>query len=75
MTSTTPTLLGDTDDVTGFHQTYPANVYVVQPGDSLSLIAQRRYGSAALWPAIFAMNRGTVRNPDLIYPGQVLVLA
>jgi LysM repeat protein len=46
--------------------------YTVKPGDTLSGIAQREYGNAADWQQLFAANRGTVSDPDLIYPGQVL---
>ncbi|WP_196807276.1 LysM peptidoglycan-binding domain-containing protein [Candidatus Solirubrobacter pratensis] len=42
-------------------------VYVVRPGDCLSVIAAR-YGTS--WPRLAEVNR--LANPDLIYPGQVL---
>jgi nucleoid-associated protein YgaU len=48
--------------------------YTVQKGDSLSAIAQREYGSAGKWKAIYEANRDTISNPDLIHPGQVLVI-
>ena len=48
--------------------------YTVVAGDSLSKIAQREYGDASKWRAIHDANRETIRNPDLIHPGQVLVL-
>ena len=48
--------------------------YTVQPGDTLSHIAQRHYGKASHWHAIFAANRDQIDNPDLIHPGQVLKL-
>ena len=51
-----------------------ARTYVVQEGDTLSSIAQQELGDAARWPEIFALNRGLIRNPDLIFPGQVLTL-
>ena len=41
---------------------------------SLSKIAQREYGSASKWPAIFEANRDKIKNSDLIHPGQVLTL-
>lgn len=51
------------------------HTYVVQAGDSLSLIAQRTYGNAMMWPTIYNANKGVVgSNPNLIYPGQKLVL-
>lgn len=46
--------------------------YVVMPGDSLWRIARSYYGSGAKWNMIYEANRNTVREPDLIYAGQVL---
>jgi nucleoid-associated protein YgaU len=48
--------------------------YTVKPGDSLSKIAQRHYGDAGKWRAIFDANRDQLDDPDLIHPGQVLKL-
>ena len=48
--------------------------YVVARGDSLSKIARREYGEASKWPAIYEANRDRIKDPDLIYPGQVLTL-
>ena len=48
--------------------------YTVVKGDSLSKIAQREYGAASKWNAIYAANRDQIKDPDLIYPGQVLIL-
>ena len=48
--------------------------YTVQAGDTLSHIAQRHYGKASRWHAIFDANRDQLDNPDLIHPGQVLKL-
>jgi nucleoid-associated protein YgaU len=44
-------------------------VYVVRPGDTLSGIAA---GLGMAWPALWALNRDRVADPDLIYPGQRL---
>lgn len=49
-----------------------ATFYTVQPGDSLSKIALAEYGDAMKYPAIFEANKPMLKNPDLIYPGQVL---
>jgi LysM repeat protein len=46
--------------------------YTVRPGDTLSLIAERFYGSAGDWNQLFAANRPVLHNPDVIFPGQVL---
>jgi LysM repeat protein len=48
--------------------------YNVRPGDTLSSIAQRFYGQSAGWSRIFQANRSVLRNPDMIFPGQVLTL-
>lgn len=48
--------------------------YTVVKGDSLSKIAQREYGAASKWHAIYEANRDQIKDPDLIHPGQVLTL-
>lgn len=48
--------------------------YTVVSGDSLSKIAQREYGDASKWHAIYDANRDKIKDPDLIHPGQVLTL-
>lgn len=48
--------------------------YTVVAGDSLSKIAKRTYGDANRWRAIFELNKDIIKNPDLIFPGQVLTL-
>jgi len=47
-------------------------VYTVQKGDSLSKIAKHEYGDANKWRAIFEANKDTIKDPDLMYPGQEL---
>ena len=47
---------------------------VVQPGDSLWLIASRRYGQGLRYTEIFQANASQIRDPDLIYPGQVFAV-
>lgn len=44
----------------------------VSAGDSLSAIAERAYGDATRWREIFEANRGSISDPDLITPGQLL---
>ena len=46
--------------------------YSVVGGDSLSKIAKKLYGDAGRWKEIFEANKDTIKNPDLIHPGQVL---
>ncbi|HPG28464.1 MAG: peptidoglycan-binding protein LysM [Spirochaetaceae bacterium] len=46
--------------------------YKVQKGDSLSKIAKQFYGDAMKYPQIFEANKPMLKDPDKIYPGQVL---
>ena len=60
--------------------TEPTNItptgktYTVVKGDSLSKIAKREYGDAQKWHQIYEANRDIIKDPDLIYPGQILRL-
>lgn len=45
---------------------------IIRRGDSLWKVARRNYGAGVRYTTIFNANRDQVRNPDLIYPGQVL---
>jgi nucleoid-associated protein YgaU len=46
--------------------------YTVVSGDSLSKIAKDFYGDPMKYPQIFEANKPMLKDPDLIYPGQVL---
>ncbi|MEM5468194.1 LysM peptidoglycan-binding domain-containing protein [Celeribacter marinus] len=46
----------------------------VQPGNTLWGIASDRYGDGFLYARVFDANKTQIRDPDLIYPGQVFVL-
>jgi hypothetical protein len=47
---------------------------VVQPGNSLWRIARRVYGEGTRYAVIYQANRDMIRDPDLIYPGQVFAV-
>ncbi|MEU5108463.1 LysM peptidoglycan-binding domain-containing protein [Streptomyces sp. NPDC021354] len=46
----------------------------VEPGDSLSHIADDELDDPTAWPKIYKINRDTIDDPNLIYPGQHLKL-
>ncbi|MCJ7874585.1 LysM peptidoglycan-binding domain-containing protein [Phaeobacter sp. J2-8] len=52
----------------------PIKVLTVQPGNTLWQIARERYGEGLLYVRVFDANRNQIRDPDLIYPGQVFDL-
>jgi nucleoid-associated protein YgaU len=49
-----------------------ARTYTVVKGDNLSKIAKHFYGKANAWQRIYEANKDTIKDPNLIYPGQVL---
>ena len=47
-------------------------LYTVQKGDTLSKIAQHTLGAGNRYPEIFEANRPMLKDPNHIFPGQVL---
>lgn len=60
------------DQMTVQMQTAEAVLYTVESGDTLSKIAREQYGSAGKYMAIFDANKPMLKDPNKIYPGQVL---
>jgi nucleoid-associated protein YgaU len=53
----------------------PAPITVtVQPGLTLWAIARDQFGDGVLYVKVFEANKDRIRDPDLIYPGQVFAL-
>jgi len=50
------------------------NVITVQWGNTLWGIAQQQLGEGVAYVQIFEANRDQIRNPDLIYPGQIFTI-
>ncbi|MGK9166094.1 LysM peptidoglycan-binding domain-containing protein [Inquilinus limosus] len=65
---------------TPFQRAAPAEIavaegrVVVQPGNSLWRIARRFYGDGLRYTVIYQANQQQIRDPDLIYPGQVFTV-
>jgi len=76
-------LLSDTDGSVlerievPFERATPADIVlrggrvVVQPGNSLWRISRAVYGEGNRYTVIYDANEGQIRDPDLIYPGQI----
>ena len=47
---------------------------VVQPGNSLWRLARRTYGAGLRYSVIYKANKKQIKDPNLIYPGQVFSL-
>ncbi len=52
----------------------PISEITVQPGNTLWGISEDRYGHGIEYVKIFRANRDRIRDPDLIYPGQIFDL-
>jgi nucleoid-associated protein YgaU len=50
------------------------NTAIVSRGDNLWRISKRVYGRGVRYTVIYRANEEQIRNPRLIYPGQVFVL-
>lgn len=46
----------------------------VERGSTLWAIAREKYGDGVMYVRVFEANRDLIRDPDLIYPGQVFTL-
>ncbi|MCM0019941.1 MAG: LysM peptidoglycan-binding domain-containing protein, partial [Tagaea sp.] len=44
------------------------------PGNSLWRISRRIYGEGLRYTTIYAANREQIRDPDLIFPGQIFAV-
>lgn len=52
----------------------PIRAITVQPGSTLWAISREAYGEGLLYVRVFEANRDRIRDPNLIYPGQVFAL-
>ena len=60
------------DQITVEKQEPEAQYYTVKSGDTLSKISKAQYGDANQYMKIFEANKPMLKDPDKIYPGQML---
>lgn len=51
---------------------WTSRTYTVKAGDTLSKISKEMYGESTKYTQIFEANKPMLKDPDKIYPGQVL---
>ncbi|MBF9014877.1 MULTISPECIES: HU family DNA-binding protein [unclassified Oceanispirochaeta] len=55
-------------------QILPETSYDIAPGDSFSLLAQKSWGNIYLWPYLYRRNSSTFPDPDMVRPGDNIVI-
>ncbi|MGH7564869.1 MAG: LysM peptidoglycan-binding domain-containing protein [Gemmatimonadota bacterium] len=51
-----------------------AKTYTVEAGDSLWKISEKFYGDGNQWRRIYEANKGEIKDPDVIHPGQTFTI-
>ena len=59
------------DDVDG---NFGINTITIEPGDNLWNISRNKYGTGMQYTVIYLANSNQIVDPDLIFPGQVLMV-
>jgi nucleoid-associated protein YgaU len=71
--STTPDALENKESLqSDKKEIQTGSAVIIRRGDSLWTVARRNYGAGIRYTTIFEANRDQVRDPNRIYPGQVL---
>lgn len=73
LTKVVATGSGDTGDGQGAEVKKSLPVVIIRKGDNLWRISRRLYGDGVRYTTIYKANTDQIRNPDLIYPGQVFL--
>lgn len=61
-------------DKTGGEESSVRPPHRVEKGECLWIISKFYYGKGSEYGKIYDANRGIIKNPNLIYPGQLLVI-
>jgi len=73
-TERTKAIAGTTKSGAPFGFSNGASEHTVAPGDTLSLIARKYYGTQFNWEKIYQANKSTMKHPDYIYVGQKIII-
>jgi nucleoid-associated protein YgaU len=46
---------------------------IIQPGNNLWKLSRQIYGKGVMYTVIYEANKGQIRKPELIYPGQIFL--
>lgn len=71
-TTKTPTPKPTTTTAKPVTPTVTTRTYTIKKGDTLWAIAKKYYGKGSEYPKIFNANKDKIKNPNKIYPGQVI---
>ncbi|MEP0233184.1 LysM peptidoglycan-binding domain-containing protein [Roseibium sp.] len=63
----------DNSDSAGVTVSKPLPNVIIRKGDNLWRISRRLYGDGVRYTTIYQANKKQIRDPDLIYPGQVFL--
>ena len=63
---------GPAEEAAGEEADWTSRTYTVVPGDTLWKISKEMYGEGGKYMKIFEANTPMLKDPDKIYPGQVL---
>ncbi|MYA88088.1 MAG: LysM peptidoglycan-binding domain-containing protein, partial [Boseongicola sp. SB0662_bin_57] len=52
----------------------PVSLVTIQPGNTLWGLARKKYGRGILYVRVYEANTDRIRDPDLIFPGQIFAV-
>ena len=74
MAATAISTILTTQSMVSYARVNADQTYTVESGDDLKLIAKDILGDEDRWTELYDLNSSTIKDPALIYPGQILIL-